>query len=211
MFDCLQSRPIIILSTPRTGSTILGSDIAKYYNIKFYDEIVTKENSLVKLDEFYKQNLFNKDYVLKVHIYHLFEKFNDDLLKKIKYKKCSLVKIQRKTLIDQLVSYYIANNRDKWIYETNDNLNDVIPINHHAMLDNYSYINFSNNFLNSLQLNFDLTLTYEDCKFSEDLKQTPKPINYDSICRLAESVTRNKEPKSFNYFQEKFKTRWENI
>lgn len=172
--------PIIIVSSPRTGSTILAEYLAKRYNLKLFSEPDANKSIT---DEFYSyiQNK-NKNFVLKFHARN-FNFFQDlDI-----FANSYLISIQRKNLVEQIASHYTALSRQIWIYnKENKIINSSIPINFFEVMNNSEVIMSANKALAELSLNFDAKLFYENLDLSEysqksDFVPTPKPDNYEYL------------------------------
>jgi hypothetical protein len=174
--------PIILFSSPRTGSTILGHYFASTYNLTYFNEPDENNNT----NENFKSFLHDKriDYVLKFHARKIsfYKNFNI-------FYNSSKISIQRKNLVDQIASSYLARKRNVWSYGRSSNqlsLEFPVEINLKEIYKAISIITASNDAVKNLRINFDANLFYEDIdwnklNYDEYSIVTPKPSNYDDI------------------------------
>jgi hypothetical protein len=188
--------PIIIISSPRTGSTPLAYELKNRYNITLFNEPFNRtaknvnQNTLLddqhKLVSFIKNN--DNNFILKLHIHDL-HRYPNDILKIINDHQCTLIRIRRRDIVSQVVSLYIETERDIWGYykdyvntETMDEFtNSEIPIKIDLIMCIKKVIDI-NNELNKLTYIFDHDVWYEDLIFKDQtFITTPKPNNYNLI------------------------------
>jgi hypothetical protein len=176
--------PILILSSPRTGSTVLGSYIQKLCTVDTHYFNEPDYNGVQGMEEFYHYFSQSKDFILKCQYVHLQRYRNDisDYLLSNAYK----IRIRRRNFIDQVASIYIATARGKkWHFKKKDELTlaDSIPIDLEIIKKHMSYIKYANYELNSTPINFDLDLFYEDLPKMTDVDYyiVPKPSNNDEL------------------------------
>jgi LPS sulfotransferase NodH len=180
--------PIIIISSARCGSTVLGEHLANKHNLTFYNEpdLFAKNSSdsnefLQFINACYAKN----DYVLKV-MSDIIESniYPTDTKLRILSDSCYKIKIIRNKIVEQIASFYIARNRGKWAY-TDVNVNkdkftmDIV-LNINEINHCIKRITYQNNIVKSTET--DLTLVYEDFSGIESrFKKTPQPRNYDEL------------------------------
>ena len=96
-----------------------------------------------------------------------------------------LIRIRRRNLVEQIVSFYIELYRRVWGYYSTsvyDNINNSIPLENSRANSSITHIISYNTKLNNCKYKFNLDLYYEDLKFTNDeLIQTPKPPNYIEV------------------------------
>jgi LPS sulfotransferase NodH len=178
--------PVIIVSGQRTGSTILLQDIQSQFNLeKMFNEPGTSE----QYDEFLSYIKTNNNYIVKFHAHHY--NFYQDLKSIIDSNKCFLIRIQRKDIVAQCASLYIARKRKfKFIYnnpDPNDSIfMDKIDIDPEEIRRVINDICDRNKILKEFPAKFDADLYYEDLKFSDDIIKTPKPENYLQLKKIIE-------------------------
>ena len=187
--------PVIILSSIRTGSTVLGHEIVKSNNeVDYFNEPLHFEN-LYKLNDF-KHSLFNKsNFLLKIHAWDLVkprikhETLPDiykclDKIKELLINGATPIRIRRRSIVDQVASAYMAKQNNTWHY-TNDNIIPNLEIHHFEIAETIKFVKHQNKVLNDLTYRFAYDLFYEDLDFSTDkIIKVPKPKNYDKLLEL---------------------------
>jgi LPS sulfotransferase NodH len=179
--------PIIILSSPRTGSTLLAQIIkSKYSNLKLFLE----PDASNTMDDFIEYSNNSNQYILKFHLKQLF-KFPQNINKKIFNNDAFLIRIQRKNEIDQIVSNYIELYRNIWYYDKNIMYKEeIIPIDLDSIQLSINTVRRYNNILNNLNIKYDLDIYYENLIIGEDIHPTsgvtPKPINHIQLYQAIE-------------------------
>lgn len=179
--------PIIILSSPRTGSTLVARSLAKQYpDLKLFLE----PDETKTIDSFTEYTNTTSNYILKTHAKQL-NKYPATFTKKIFANEAFLIRVRRKNVIDQMVSNYIELCRNVWVYDsgsvdnyTNQHMDidiDTVKIAIRA-IENY------NKSVDSLRINYDLDLYYEDLikETETDSIITPKPTNHIEIYQAIE-------------------------
>lgn len=182
--------PIVIISSARCGSTVLGEYLANKHNLTFYNEpdLFARDLSNIRHNEFLQfinQDYKKNDYVLKV-MSDIIESniYPTDTKLRILSNSCYKIKIIRNKIAEQIASFYIARNRGNWAY-TNVNVNEDkfnmdIALNINEITHCIKRITYQNNIVKSLET--DLTLVYEDFSGIESrFKKTPQPRNYDEL------------------------------
>jgi len=186
---CIDKFPIIILSSPRTGSTLLAKVLSKQYpDLVLFLEPDEKNT----IDSFTEYSRTNRTYILKTHAKQL-TKFPAHLIKTIFTKDAFLIRVRRKNVLDQIVSNYIELHRNVWTYD----LESVSKFNNEQMSIDIDTIKIAieaiknyNKSIDTLQINYDLDLYYED--LIKDLGNemvtivTPKPLNHTEIYQTIE-------------------------
>jgi hypothetical protein len=176
--------PIIILSSPRTGSTFLANMLSKSYpDLKLFLEPDETDSML----DFSKYSNINNQYILKFHSRTLF-KFPEHINQKIFSNDAFLIRLRRRNIIDQISSLYIELYRNIWNY----NLKTVEIYKDEKIIIDNNIINKAihntkmyNHSIDTLKINYNLDLYYED--LIEEFGNlsftyvTPKPINHNEI------------------------------
>jgi hypothetical protein len=186
--------PVIILSSPRTGSTILAHDIQEELNkqgksFQVFNEPITGRQH----DSFLSYK--NKDYILKIHAHDLI-KYPTHILDMIKDRSCFLIRIRRRNIENQILSWCIARQTLGWGYYNpfgiEQNLLDsniTLIVSHNQIIKDVHIIIKFNNELDEIDVKFDLDLFYEDLDFkSTHMIKAPKPINHEKIREVINNV-----------------------
>jgi len=179
--------PVIILSSPRTGSTLLAQTIkSKYSNLKLFVE----PDASNAMNDFIDYSTNSNQYILKFHLKQFF-KFPQHINKKIFNNDAFLIRIRRKNELDQIVSNYIELYRNIWYYDKDTTYKEeIIPIDLDSIKLSISTVRQYNNILNNLNIKYDLDLYYENLITGEDIHFTsgitPKPINHNQLYQAIE-------------------------
>jgi hypothetical protein len=186
MFE-ITKRPIVILSAPRTGSSILTAYIHKLCNdadIKaFFEPSTDRKND--HLNSFLKYFSSSKNFIVKTHLTSI-HAYPTEISKFLTTSDTVFrIRIQRKELVKQIASYYIAILRSRYHFHTLKEIDyvDTLPI-HNKLLEEFILdIARSNKILSESQIKFDLDLIYEELPIMDNLNfyVVPKPTNYQEI------------------------------
>jgi len=180
----INKTPILILSTPRTGSSVLGAYIKLLCNkdITYFQE--PDYSGQEEIDKF--QNYFNssKDFILKCHFIHL-DRYGTDVSKYL-LDNAYKIRIRRKDFVKQVASLYIAEARNNsWHFQNPEQLNliDTVDINTAKIKQSILFLKYANYKLDRAPINFDLDLYYEDLPTINDAGYyiAPKPSNYNEL------------------------------
>lgn len=184
--------PALILSSPRTGSTMLG----EYFkngdpNIEFLLEPDNPLSSFT-VPEFESYISNNSNYIAKIHYARLYKYSIPTRQYLLESPNIYKIRIQRRDVVKQTASFFIAISRSlKWLYKTDTPINDTIKINDLHIDYSIKTIQFFNAKLKHCNLNFDLDLYYEDLDFSslehKPYYPTPQPLNYEEIVNTIKS------------------------
>jgi hypothetical protein len=194
--------PIIIISSPRTGSTPLAYELKNRYNIELFNEPLNKTvGGQYKTEEQSKFLSFIQDnnYILKLHINDL-HNYPSNILNIIENHQCTLIRIRRRDIVSQIASLYIETKRDVWGYfkEFNSSekiaqfTNTDIPITI-DLVKCIKKVSSINEQLNNSKYDFDSDVWYEDLTFiDQSFITTPKPKNYNLIQEKIRNLLANK-------------------
>jgi len=188
--------PVIILSSPRTGSTILAHDIQEELNkqgksFQMFNEPITGSQH----DSFLSCK--NKDYILKIHANDLI-KYPTHILDMIKDRSCFLIRMRRRNIQDQILSWCIARQTNGWGYYNpfgiEQNLldsNKTLIVSRDQIIKDVHIIKKSNNELDEINVKFDLDLFYEDLNFkSTHMIKASKPNNHEKIREVIKELVK---------------------
>lgn len=191
--------PVVILSSPRTGSTILAHDIKEELekqgkSVNVYNEPMGSHEQQDFLDSIGKEN-----YILKVHAHDL-HKYPQTVIDMITNHDCFLVRIRRRNVEDQILSCYIAMKRNVWGFYSNQTGTEQIANREAEEIEieisqiirwAISFIVQSNKALDNFEATFDLDLVYEDLSIkSNHLTRTPNPKNHAILKKLIKGIAR---------------------
>jgi len=169
--------PIVIISTPRSGSTSLGRMYVKKYNIPFHnepDEIIGNV-----YEKKFKRDIETTDrFLVKFHARRI--QYYNEYIDKI--KNGHLIKISRKNIVNQITSTHIALERNKWVYKNKTEYNDIVSDDDEKLISSIKTIMNYNQSLNNLEFSFDEEFFYEDIEFNDSADiVTPKPKNEEEL------------------------------
>lgn len=188
-------RPIIILSTPRSGSSVLGSYIQSVIGreVPFYPE--PNNTGKETMDEFRKTFNQSKDFILKSHYIDL-HRYGPEISSHI-LDEAYKVRIRRKDFFKQVASVYISVCRNRWHYHGNiDSLafEDALPIDIERFQRNIEHIKMCNNVLQNAPIKYDQDLYYEDLPMMTGCgyQITPEPSNYDEILNTVKTLVHDR-------------------
>lgn len=180
------NKSIVILSSPRTGSTALSLVLEKEFKYKFFNEPSFDKKVL---NDFLRYSELGNKFILKEHAFKFIKNYSSDFT-----TDNFVIRIGRKNVFEQILSNYIALIRKKFIYERQVNP-DIIPLNKEHLLRNVEYIEKYNRELENFKGKVDLDLIYEDFIRSPlDIETipTPKPNNNEELCFWAKEVLKGK-------------------
>ena len=188
MIDNINKFPIIILSSPRTGSSFLSEIIASSYpNLKLFSE--PDANNL--MDSFNEYSKNSNEYILKCHLFNLVK--YPIVIKKIVTCDAFLIKLRRRNVIEQMISHYVALIRRKWYYDVHSAQTyreTTITIEDKIIEKAVRQINEFNEPAGLSNIKYDLEIYYEDFinnntdVYNTKSTITPKPINHNEIYQL---------------------------
>jgi LPS sulfotransferase NodH len=196
MIDNIDKFPIIILSSPRTGSTFLAGILSKKFpELELFSEPDSYDKKLGdkdSMDNFTNYSNISNQYILKCHLKY-FIKYPTNVIKKVIKNDAFLIRIKRRNVVDQMVSMYIELIRGIWYYdveEANKHKENIIPIESDIITKAIRTINEFNNPVKGLHINYDLEIYYEDLindvneVYKTNSNITPKPTNHTEIYQL---------------------------
>lgn len=174
----IEKFPIIILSSPRTGSTVLGDYLSKKYNIAFFCEPDESEKLADLL------NNTKEEYILKFHAKNL-KKYPSQIISKIFKNDCFLIRIRRRNLVSQIASNYVSLKRGRWNYKSDTVIEpESMKIDTDLVDISIQTVKIYNQYLETLVVTYDMDLYYEDIISDiqvTDYVITPKPLFYDEL------------------------------
>ena len=197
----INKTPVVILSSPRTGSCALGEYISNsfvpsidYVNEPIRTDIQSFEIGNLTPYQYFWQNenivafmvhIHNKlPFVFKEHLINL-QKYEKDLVKYISYDPTLFrIRLQRKDTVKQIASLFIARMRKKWFMSKEDlNIPYSVVMDDAMLQECISFILASNQALANTDIKFDLELYFEDLpELPNDIFMLEtKPINYDEV------------------------------
>lgn len=178
--------PLIIISTPRSGSSMLLNHLCDTHNIsKRFNE--PQFHNRMEEFENYTQN--NTNYAIKVHARDLLRFYQPQTIDLIlNTTKAYRVRIRRKNVVEQIASFYTAKINNIWSYSVDDIEVEDIIINTGRIKHEVGAIKSFNEALDNIKTTFDLDVFYEDLlpMPNNKHKKTPKPSNYGTLLATIE-------------------------
>jgi hypothetical protein len=185
--------PVVIFTSPRTGSTAFAHYLKKQNPTKqYFIEPILDQNQMIEFTRVFNST---NDYIIKVmgetivkpnwevpqHPQYMIDK----MLSAETYK----IKLYRRNVIEQVASYYIGSIRNYWEYNEdnvlNFNVNDNIKIDLPKIQRAIRIIKYNNEVIDIIKA--DITLYYEDINYFDNRTVlTPKPHNYAELLRVVE-------------------------
>jgi hypothetical protein len=139
------------------------------------------------MENFVKYSSSNNQYIVKCHINHL-NRYPPHFIKQITDNEGFLIKIRRKNVLDQIVSYYVELIRWQWYYDaisTQQYKEQIIPIKSDTIAMAIKFIITYNQQPEWSHIKYDLEIYYEDFvkEIPNNLRivSTPRPLNYAEI------------------------------
>jgi hypothetical protein len=193
--------PLLIISSPRTGSTALGNSLSRQTGVKFFPIRVMERT--IECAEMESRQLMNyiknsTEYIVKVHS-HQYDLINQVI--KLTPENMTLCRIRRRNLVDQIAGLYIANMRRTWTYfNQTQEYNRLSEINMNIDLEKLNYFSdvilHANEQLDTFDITrdliFDYDLWYEDLTFEPVTIVTPYPTNYQDIKNEVTNILKGK-------------------
>jgi hypothetical protein len=186
VIELIDRLPIIILSSPRTGSTALAMTLQKKFNCTFFNE---PGQIPEQLNNFFRYDLLKKDYILKEHVNVLVKSYNN-----FNFDNYCVIRIQRKNFIEQLISSYITGKRKNWFYNKNDieYKDETIELDVKYLKEHIDFLNKYNLATKNYKGKIDFDFYYEDIKNEFDVGiQTMLPKNYVELLNWATNIVKN--------------------
>lgn len=210
--ETINKLPVLIVSSPRTGSTPLLHYVQKCCgeDIPFFMEPTTgnwqpgkKDWSTGKvMEEFIATARNSKRFIVKDHI-HTLHKHDPSILKSLLSESTYKIRLQRRDTIKQVASRYIVWHRNLWHHDINTKEADQqedIPLHSDVVLTIHGYINAINKMLIDSNIEFDLDVFYEDLVFEGiGFISTPKPRNYNELLEFITYQTKHVWPYQSKY------------
>lgn len=190
LLEAINKNPILIVSTPRSGSTLLKNKISNHYkNFRSFSEPDQSSETMAEfLPEYYSGN---DSYIIKAHSSYICNPYEgkpavypktivDDFLHSDRFFK---VAVKRKDIVEQIGSFYIALERDKWHYD--DGKDSSFYAKNSVTIDE-SGIKFAIKMIDQFYYDFSRFDHLNHCIYYEDIFTpgersfmiTPPPTNY---------------------------------
>lgn len=184
--DKIGDVPVLILSSPRTGSTVLANFISDNTHRRFFNEPAQSTKSL---HMFLLHDENHKDYVLKEHTLLFLKRYPEKFINQSLYK----IRIRRKNIFEQVLSNYIAVNRKQFIFHKGTELTDVIKLDENYLCESLEFIKNYNRETDLFRYDIDLDLYYEDLNITEsETIPTPRPLNYEELNKWAYDILKDR-------------------
>jgi len=181
------NKSILVLSNYRTGSTAFCDTIAKHFDLKNYDEhLYYSAESYQNILDLVDQNQI----IFKIQPDQIPVNCWEELT-----KKCYVIGLERKNILNQIVSFYICSRTQVW-HNTDKNpdvekLTADIAIDRFDIEDEIRYILKMRKIYNENKKYCDVTFIYEDILSNfenTDYKLSSKPNNFIDIYNSVEKI-----------------------
>lgn len=172
----IKNRPIFIISSVRTGSTALGTELSQNFGYEFFNEPFLMSEMLYNKVLGYFKSSYTK-FVFKEHALYL----NNNYSKNFLDQDAFVIRLRRKNVADQILSYYIAFLRKNNFFYTNETefKPDNLPFDEEKLILSIQTVKRYNLAFLNIKKNIDLDLYYEDLSFTQTTtKPTPKCLNF---------------------------------
>jgi hypothetical protein len=189
--------PIVIISSIRTGSTGLLFELEKIFLEKGISPVVLNEpivynNKSDSVIPFLK-SINTNQFILKVHAYDL-QYYPKYFIKKLENNSYNIIRLRRKSIIDQCLSLYISLYTKIWINttETNKQLeNTTIEISEQLLHKTIEDVKKFNKAIDNCAYKFSLDLIYEDLELTKTFTVKRKTsITYEELrSRISKMIT----------------------
>ena len=182
--------PVLLYANYRTGSNVLGSELAIKYKAKWYPEPIRNAERYKNFIEHYHSD--DTRYIVKFmpdqtnQIVETAELFNSD---------CFKIKLTRKNEFDQIVSHYIASMRDQWVQSSPSVSNYSVDLDYTVLENVIQVIQSNNRLLDEEDNKFDVSLCYEDLNFTDNSTLLHKITPPDNIELLRKIIRRYYEQR----------------
>lgn len=179
----ISTLPIVIISSPRTGSTALAIALKHKLGGELFNE---PGNDDLRLNDFLRYSSMKKDYILKEHAGKFLEKYS-----KFDLTDCTIIRINRKDLVSQAISNYISNKRKKWFYTDNDQhyQNESITYDEPFLRQCFHFTKTQNTMCDNFKGRVDFDLFYEDIITElSTSEKTIRPKNYQELLEWANEI-----------------------
>lgn len=168
-------RSILVLASYRTGSTALCDYLASQHKFKNYDELFHK----TKPTDLYETRRNNKS-IIKIMPDQIPEKYWNELL------NYYIIGISRKSVIEQITSFYICHMTHVWHYTNNTNLSGKyrVHLDQEQLETTCGYILDMNKGYQNLKHLCNQEIIYEEVNLlfnQSKYKVYNKPVNYNEI------------------------------
>jgi hypothetical protein len=197
--------PIIIISSPRTGSNALVEYYAKQYNLELFSEpdknifktelvVQPKKNYIdPHIETFLQFTETTNRYAVKLQSMNLLHFYPKRYIERVCTQSAFKIKLQRRDLAAQIASSYVARRRRNFYYNLSidwasmpeyaqEIVIDESEIDGQIlMMNKYNDRSFAE--LEKMNIKFDAEIYYEDLGFIElaDSTKTPLPGNYHEL------------------------------
>lgn len=176
--------PVLVFASYRTGSTALCDNIARQNSLQNFDEALHPMGHpfLIARKKRFLDCLNSGDsrFIAKLMPGHITEEYQP-LVERLS-KNAYLIRITRRSVIDQIASFYIATTMNIWHQTQRSPKQDYdIPIDKARLQKAKAHIVKTNRDLAAMPYGYHLDLVYEDLSFDTQFTVYKKPGNYESL------------------------------
>jgi hypothetical protein len=165
--------PIVIIASPRTGSTAMANHIHSWYP----DTTLFMEPNFdnYAMAQYLKYHPVNSRYILKL-LGSSIPLYPRTILDHGTYK----IKVIRRDYASQIASHYLARTRNIWTYTDTTAQLDPVAIDHDSIKQSIIMVRYDRDIVDRIAA--DCTLVYEDfVQFNSPTHKTPRPANYSEL------------------------------
>lgn len=182
MIENIITFPIVVIANYRTGSSNFVLSLAKKYKLIGFNEPHTRNKKKAEiLEVMICRNMMN--FAVKFMPEQLVNRHHDVYQKVMSLENSFKIKLTRRDITSQVLSYYIAKMSHRFEERSNDKVTSYhVELNEDVLDYSIERIMINNELFTNLDINFDKEIHYEDLVFvdSEFVKTTP-PLNYDEV------------------------------
>lgn len=184
MFIIPEKTPVLVFSSYRTGSTALCDNIARQNSLQNFDEALhpLEHPFLIARKKRFFDCLNSGDtkFVIKLMPDHITEAYQP-LVDRLSHS-AYLIRITRRSVIEQIASFYIATTMNIWHQTQRSQTRDYdVPIDKTRLQNAKTRIVKTNQDLAAMPYGYHLDLAYEDISFDTQFMVYKKPGNYEAL------------------------------
>jgi len=165
--------PVVIIASPRTGSTAIANHIHSMYP----DTTLFMEPNFdsYAMTEYLTYSSVNSKYILKL-LGSSIPLYPRTILDHSAYK----IKVIRRDYTSQIASHYLARTRNIWTYAHTTTQFDPVAIDIDSIKQSIIMVRYDRDIVD--RISADCTLVYEDfTSFRSPTYKTPYPANYSEL------------------------------
>jgi LPS sulfotransferase NodH len=179
-----EKTPVLVFASYRTGSTALCDNIARQNSLQNFDEALhpLEHPLLIARKKRFLDCLNSGDtkFVIKLMPDHITEAYQP-LVDRLSHS-AYLIRITRRSVIEQIASFYIASTSNIWHQTQRRPRQDYdLPLDKSRLQKAKAHILKTNRDLAAMPYGYHLDLVYEDISFDTQFMVYKKPGNYQAL------------------------------